>query len=301
MKDFSYHKAADLKSAQHLLAEFGEHGLLVAGGSNVMVDIRNGKLNGRELIGISDIAELLGLRFSRGKIIIGAATKVSEIAGSQLMAVKAPALYMAAQVFADPVIRNSATLGGNLAYASPAADLAPPLLALNAEIVLVKKGGKRRLALADFFLGVNRTVLEPGELISTVEFIANPRSAFYKLGLRNAMAISIATASVALRRERDGSLGEIRIAMGSVADHPLRCYHAEQLLQGLQPEAVDAVQLAKALEQDISPIDDIRASAAYRRAIAPVLVKRAINRACGRENAGETSAASKSFAKERGR
>lgn len=280
MKDFAYHKASDLKSAQQLLAEFGEHALPVAGGSNVMVDIRNGKLNDRELIGISDIAELQGIRFSRGKIIIGAATKVSEIAASQLMAVKAPALWMAAQVFADPIIRNSATVGGNLAYASPAADLAPPLLALNADLLLLKKGGKRKLALADFFLGVNRTALEAGELIASVEFSANARSAFYKLGLRNAMAISIATAAVALKRERDGSISEIRLAMGSVAPRPLRCLHTEQLLLGRQPEHIDPAALAKALEQDISPIGDIRASAAYRRAMAPLLVQRAIARAC---------------------
>ncbi|NLF79755.1 MAG: hypothetical protein GX572_01020 [Clostridia bacterium] len=281
MKDFAYHKAPDLKSVQQLLTEFAEHALPVAGGSNVMVDIRNGRLNDRELIGISDIAELQGLRFSRGKIIIGAATKISEIAVSQLLAAKAPALWMAAQVFADPIIRNSATVGGNLAYASPAADLAPPLLALNADLLLLKKGGKRKLPLADFFLGVNHTALEPGELIASVEFAANARSAFYKLGLRNAMAISIATAAAAVKRVRDGSISEIRLAMGSVAPRPVRCLHAEQFLLGKQALHIDPEALAQALVWDISPIDDIRASAVYRRAMAPVLMQRAIARACG--------------------
>jgi CO/xanthine dehydrogenase FAD-binding subunit len=116
-----------------------------------------------------------------------------------------------------------------------------------------------------------------------VEFAANPHSAFYKLGLRNAMAISIATAAAALRRDKSGCITDVAIAMGSVAPYPLRCEHAEQVVLGKtlhdleKPEIIS--QLTQALNQDISPIDDVRASAEYRREVAPVLVKRVLLRA----------------------
>ena len=281
MKNFEFVKAPDVKAALALLDKEKDNAYLVAGSTNAMVDIRAGKVNNRTIIGISDIEALSGIKFSRGKITIGAATTINEIADSTLLAKKAPALFLAANDFADPTTRNSATIGGNIANASPAADTAPPLLALKADIVIAKKGSKRRVAAEDFFVGVNKTVLEKDELILAVEFSANPHSAFYKLGLRNAMAISVVTAAASVRKDKDGNITDVAIALGSVAPKPIRAYNAEKAVIGKKVDDSVVEALCKAVAKDISPIDDIRATAEYRRDVAPVIVKRVFCKACG--------------------
>ena len=283
MKNFEYIKATDLKSAFNILDQEKGRALPVAGTTNVMVDIRAGKINDCLLVNIKDIDVLTGFKYSRGKISIGALTTISEIAESVLISKKAPALWMAANTFADPTTRNSATIGGNIAYASPAADTAPALLALGAEVLIGSKAGKRRVPISEFFVGVNKTVLEKNELVLAVEFAANNHSAFYKLGLRNAMAISVATAAAAVRRDKLGNITHIAVAMGSVYKTPLRCYNVEKALTGKSyindKEMVKIIE--KALIKDISPIDDVRASAEYRLSVAPALVNRVIAKSCG--------------------
>jgi len=281
MSDFQFIKAADLKNAYALLAKLGRSALPVAGGTNVMPLIRMGKAGDRTLVNIHDIEALAGIKLYRGRVTIGALTTIATLAASELLLVKAPALCMAANVFADPTTRNSATVGGNLAFSSPAADTAPPLLALGATLVLGSEKGKRRLPLCEFFTGVNKNALEPGELILAVEFPSCPHSAFYKLGLRNAMAISVATASAALRRDKNNCITDIKLAMGSVAPTPVRCYHVEQALLGRKANGELLPLIEKAAAQDIRPIDDIRASAEYRRLVAPALLNRVIAKACG--------------------
>jgi carbon-monoxide dehydrogenase medium subunit len=234
------------------------------------------KLNDATLVSIRDIKELRGVTEKDSHIRIGSLTSVAEIAASELIRELAPALWMAANAFADPTTRNSATIGGNIACSSPAADTAPPLLALSAEVILAKKGGQRRVALDHFFTGVNKNVMEPNELIEAFEFRALPKSGFYKLGLRNAMAISIATAAAGVELDGEGRFKAVRVAMGSVAPTPVRCVNAERALTGRRPERDAFDLLAAALDEDISPIDDIRASEAYRRSVAPVCVRRAI-------------------------
>lgn len=283
MSEFSFVQALDLKDALAVLDRERGRALPVAGTTNVMPALRSGLYQDKLFLGIRNLEQLRGIRYSRGKIAVGALEKLSDIAASQLLLKKAPALYMAANVFADATTRNSATLGGNLAFASPAADSAPPLLALKANILLQSKNGRRRLPLAEFFSGVNKTVLADNELILGVEFAANPHSAFYKLGLRNAMAISVATAAASLRRDKSGCITEAVIAMGAVAPTPLRLIATEQAVLGKSLADLDKPEmirlLAKAVNSDISPIDDIRASAEYRREVAPVLVRRTLTRA----------------------
>ncbi|MCL1816562.1 MAG: xanthine dehydrogenase family protein subunit M [Clostridiales bacterium] len=281
MKSFNYVKAPDLGAALAVLDREGEKACLVAGGTNVMVDIRAGKLNDLTLVGITDIADLRGIRLGQGKITVGALTTINELAQSDVLAKQATALYMSANVFADALTRNSATIGGNIAYASPAADTAPALLALQAEVLIESKGGQRRVALAEFFSGVNKTVLLPSEMITAIEFAPSPQSAFLKIGLRNAMAISVATAACAVQMGRGGVINDCAIALGSVAHTPLRAYETEKLLCGQKVGEHNLTQALEALQKTICPIDDIRATGHYRREVAPVLVKRALFMACG--------------------
>ena len=281
MSEFQFVKATDLKNAYAVLSKLGASALPVAGGTNVMPLIRMGKAGDRTLVNIRELDALTGIKLYRGRVTVGSLTTIAALAASDLLRDKAPALYMAANVFADPTTRNSATVGGNLAFSSPAADSAPPLLALGATLVLGSEKGKRRLPLHEFFAGVNKNVLEPGELIVAVEFPTCPHSAFYKLGLRNAMAISVATAAAALHRDKNNCITEIRLAMGSVAPTPVRCYHVEEALLGHKASGELLPLIEQAVAQDIRPIDDVRASAEYRRLVAPVLLNRVIAKACG--------------------
>ncbi|MCL1975780.1 MAG: xanthine dehydrogenase family protein subunit M [Firmicutes bacterium] len=281
MKNFNYVKAPDVRGALAFLDREGDKACVVAGGTNVMVDIRAGKMNDLTLVGISDIAALRGIQEEDGKICVGALTTISELAASTLLAKQAPALYMAAKVFADAVTRNSATIGGNIAYASPAADTAPALLALKADVLIESEGGKRRVPIAEFFTGVNKTLLQAGELITALEFIPNPYSAFFKIGLRNAMAISVATAACAVKLAANGVIEDCAVALGSVAPKPLRAYEAEKILIGRKLDDDTVKAALEAVGAAISPIDDTRATGEYRREVAPVLVKRALLKASG--------------------
>ena len=279
MKNFNYIKAPDLPAVLAILDKERGKARVVAGGTNVMVDIRAGKMNDLTLVGIADIAALRGIRQEGDKIVIGPLTTISELAESGLLAEQAPALSMAAKVFADAVTRNSATIGGNIAYASPAADTAPALLALKAEVLIESIEGQRRVPIEDFFCGVNKTVLAPNELITAIEFAPCPHSAFLKIGLRNAMAISVATAACSVQLGPDGVIEDCAIAVGSVAPQPLRVYEAEKLLTGCKPDEQNLAAALAAVEKAISPIDDIRATAEYRREVTPVLVRRTIEMA----------------------
>ncbi|MBE3127803.1 MAG: FAD binding domain-containing protein, partial [Candidatus Atribacteria bacterium] len=186
----------------------------------------------------------------------------------------------AAEHFADPLVRNNATIGGNLATASPAADMAVPLLTLGAIIKIESIRQKREVKLKEFFLGPGKTVLQDDEMIVGIEFEQSDISKngyFVKLGQRKAMAIAIA--SLALNLEiKQNKIIQIRIAMGSVAPMPIRLTGVEEFLRnkeiknGLIEEAVNKVS------EEVNPINDIRASGEYRRYIAGILFKRAFEK-----------------------
>ncbi|MDR0840666.1 MAG: xanthine dehydrogenase family protein subunit M [Christensenellaceae bacterium] len=274
MKEFAFVNAPTLDSAVALLGELGEKAYVVAGGTNVMVDIRVGKRNGRTLVNIRDIGALKGISLQNDEMRVGALATLSQIAASELLKEKAPCLYMAANVFADPTTRNSATIAGNCAGASPAADTAPSLLALNAIAHIVSAKGERQLNMNEFFAGVNRTHLQPGELITHFTFKPS-KSGFIKLGIRNSMAISIVTAAAALELAGD-VVTTCRVALGSVAPTPVRAKSVEAALTGQRLTEELLAHAAERVREDISPIDDVRATGAYRREVAPVCVKRAV-------------------------
>ncbi|MEN6621704.1 MAG: xanthine dehydrogenase family protein subunit M [Smithella sp.] len=277
MKNFDFINAASLDDAIAILAEKGEKACLCAGATNVMVDIRTKKINDKVLVNIRDIAELKGINFSDGIISIGALTPIAVLTKSDILKGYAPALFMAANDFADPVTINSATIGGNIADASPAADTAPSLLVLDAKINVVSKKGKREIPVDQFFKGVRKTDLAPDEIITSISFIPAAASGFYKIGLRNAMAISVATAAAFVKLDKNGNIADCKLALGSVAPTPIRAKNAEAFLNGKKPDKETLAGMAEAIQEDINPIDDIRATAAYRRQVAPVCAKRAIN------------------------
>jgi carbon-monoxide dehydrogenase medium subunit len=272
----------DVNEVLRALKKWGRKALLVAGGTNVLPDLRAGKISPDALIDLSRLEALSFIKGERGGIRIGALTSIADIAVSKLLQRKAPILAQAARHLGNPPVRNRATLGGNLAKASPAADTAVPLLALDA-IVGVRGGGSRgrQIPLDQFFLGPNRNALKPEEMIVDIYFplpSSTAKMAYRKMGLRNAMAISVLTLGFVLEM-RKGICRRIRIAFGAVAPKPVRAHQAENLLSGkeIRPELLRAC--AQEAEKEISPITDIRGGAEYRRAMASVLLQRTLGEA----------------------
>ena len=280
MSNFGFRKANTVDEAIALLAEYRDKAVIVAGGTNVMPNIYAKKLDNVTLISIRDIAELKGISYENGIITVGALTTIHEIGQSEIIREHAAALYMASQVFADPTTCHTATIGGNNANASPDADTASPLIALNAVVNVKSAAGERAIPIDDFYLGVRETCLAPDELILSFSF-APAKSAYYKLGSRKSMSVSLAGAAAAVELDPEGAVKTIRIGMGAVAPKTIRCVNAENAMIGkkLTDEAFE--EMGRALQDDIDPWEgNIRASQQYLRDVSPVCVKRAIRIAC---------------------
>lgn len=280
MNQFNYISPKNKEEALRILKEERVKACIVAGCSNVLPNIRDKNLTLKFLVDISDIEELRGINKKKGKICIGPLTTIAELINSELILKESKVLIQAAEQFADPLVRNSATIGGNLVTASPAADMAVPLLTLDALIEIESVGQKREVKLKDFFLEPGKTVLQDDEMIVGIEFEQsdiNKNGYFIKLGQRKAMAIAIASIAVNLEVKQNKII-QIRIAMGSVAPTPIKLTVTEEFLKDkvindkLVEEAMDRVR------EEVEPISDIRASAEYRRYVSEILFKRAFKK-----------------------
>lgn len=270
-----------LQETLTLLAESAPNGMPLAGGTNVVVELRDGHHNGKTLIDLSCVAETKGISKQEGFITIGGGTTITELLHHDLITSYAPILCEAAKVFANPLVRNRATVAGNLVDASPAADTAPPLLALAAEVQLVSQNSSRWVALEDFILGVRKTQRRPEELLLAVRWPVPAHAhagVYYKVGLRKADAISVLSAAVMLEAE-NGVITAARIALGAVAPRPIRVHEAEALLTGRPLADLPVEEAARLAAAAASPITDIRGSAEYRKTVTRVVAGRLINNA----------------------
>lgn len=215
------------------------------------------------------------------EVRIGALCTFTELENNEIVKKSAPVLLEAIKEIAGITVRNSATLGGNIMNASPAADSVPALIALDAKFVLKGPGGERTVAAADFFTGPGTTDADASEVLTEIVVPKQAgKAAFKKLGRRKAETLSIVNAAAYVEAEGN-TVRAVRVAIGSVAPTVVRCKAVEQALSGKAPTA-DAVKAAsEAVLDEISPIDDIRATAWYRNKVAPVLVRRAIEAALG--------------------
>lgn len=280
INDFEFAQPRTVPEALKLLAET-ERSLPLAGGTNVLVNLKRVPLETDLVVDLSRLEELQGIAVDNGKIRLGAAVTFAQLlewrAGNA--AVEGLFAPMCA-AFAGPLIRNLATLGGNLCDASAAADASPPLLALDAMVELDSAAdGPRALPLSEFFQGVRKTARRPGELMTGIAFDQphdQERRYYYKLGKRKADAISIVSVAMTLRLEQ-GKVERARIALGAVAPVAMRAVEAESVLRGepLSDGAIAAAAMAAAKEA--RPIDDFRAGGAYRRRMVETLVRRGLN------------------------
>ena len=274
-----------LSEALDMLAEGAPDAMPLAGGTNLIVDLRGGGVlrpsqglhRPGVLVNVAGLDELRTIRRENGHVVVGGGVTIAELLEAPLIAEYAPLLKQVAAVFANSLVRNRATVGGNLANGSPAADTAPPLLVLGAEVELASKEGTRRVGLDEFFVHVRETVRRPDELLTAVRWPAPaPGSvgAFRKLALRKADAISVVSAAVMVEPDENGHCGQARIALGAVAPTPIRARLAEEALRGEALTAETIARAARLAAEAVSPIDDIRGSADYRQRVVEVLVRR---------------------------
>jgi carbon-monoxide dehydrogenase medium subunit len=260
-----YLKPRTLEEAIELLTKIRGSRVL-AGGTDLLVDLKTGRVSAEALVDIGAIRELRGVEDLGDRIRIGAATRLQEIVESDVVARELPLLRNAVESMGSWQIRNLATVGGNLCNASPAADTAPPLLAYEAELVIVGPRGTRVVPITKFFTGYRRTALGEGEILK--EIVIGKRAwsgwSYIKLGRRSSFTLSIVSVAV-LTSTRGGVLEDVRIALGSVAPTPIRAYRAEEYLRGREVSLEVLERAAEIAREEVSPIDDVRASAWYRR------------------------------------
>jgi carbon-monoxide dehydrogenase medium subunit len=273
MKPFAYFAPKTLSEACALLARYGGEARALAGGTDLLLKMKTGRVAPQVVVNIKRIPDLYGRRVNT-HLVLGALTTLEEVHGSPIICKRYPALAAAAGTMASAQIRNLATLGGNLCNASPSADLAPILLALDAVAHIVGLNGERRVALDEFFAGPGQTALAPDELLVSIEIPPPLGPAVYlKHSPREHMDIAVVGVGLALQM-RDGRCESARVALGAVAPTPLRARRAEaELVSGpLTPERIArAAQLAA---EEAAPIDDVRGTAGYRRRMVAVLMRR---------------------------
>ena len=257
---------------------------IVAGGTDLTPQTEAGvRQFAATLINIQRIDEMHGISVCNGRYRIGGLTTVTEILESARLAADVPVLVEAADHFASPQIRNASSLAGNLCNASPAGDMCIPLLLLDAQVELASWTGEsvsnRMVALSGFFTGPGKTVLQAGELLTAIEFdqpCAGFTATFQKSGPRPALEISTVSMGVAAVL-KDGLLSGVRVAIGAVAPTPLRAKATESVLEGQTLDDDLITRAVKSVQQEVKPIDDIRASAWYRTHLTGVYLRRGLS------------------------
>jgi CO/xanthine dehydrogenase FAD-binding subunit len=269
---------ATLSDALRLLASDGT-ARPFAGGTDLMVLLDAGRY-----VSLWGLQELRGISDERGALKLGALTTFGEIRDSETISRSYPMLAAAALQIGGIATQNRATIGGNIANASPAADSPPALIAYDAVIELASETGRRRLPYREFHLGYKQMRLGPGEIIANV--ILPPREAgwrdgYRKVGTRRAQAISKVVMALAWRDLGTAGWQDVRVALGSVAATPIRAAATEAVLEGARPTPEAADRAAETLAGELEPIDDVRSTADYRRLVAARILHRLLRDAEG--------------------
>ena len=238
MRALDYIVPESAQAAVAILAEHGENACALAGGTDLVVDLKHAPGNIGALVDVSGLAEFRGIEETDEGLRIGSMVTYGEIMENPLCLEKTPEVVAASHTVGAVQTRNLGTIGGNLVTCVPSADSAPALMVLDAEVTVVGTGGTRRMPIEDFFVGPRKTSLEPHELLAEIwipkKNLGKP-SSFYKFGLRKGQALALVNAAAALELDGDDRIVEPRIALGAVAPTPLRALQAEAFLAGRQP------------------------------------------------------------------
>lgn len=277
----AYYKPSTIEEASGLLKE--EKSIPIAGGTDVMVRLRRGAIQGVSLINVKGISGLSQIRETDGGYCVGSGVKLSQVAHDERVTAHYPALAEGALMIGTPQIRNLGTIGGNVCNASPCADTAPGLLVSDASVVIVNGGGERRVSIEEFWTGPGKNILVPGDIVTSF-FLPVPqkgtRQGFLKLGPRRAADIAVVNLGISFLLDK-GVFGNVRIALGSVAPTPIRARSAEVLMEGKTESAIDYGRIAAAASSDAAPITDVRGSEWYRKEAVSALVEELLNKLLG--------------------
>jgi carbon-monoxide dehydrogenase medium subunit len=284
---FEYHAPTSLEEATALLARHGEEAHVLAGGQSLIPMMKLRLASPGHLIDINRIGGLAGMRETDGFLRIGALTRESEVEESELVRTRYPILSDTSLVIGDPLIRNMATVGGNLAHGDPANDHPATMLAVGAEIVAVGPGGERRIPAASFFTGPFTTALEPGEILVEIRVPApEPRSGGAYLKLERKVG-DFATAAVAAQVTLgpDGTCTRAGVALTNVGSTAIQARKAEAFCQGKRLDDAVVREAGRLASGEAEPSEDLRGSVEYKRDLVRVLTARALRRAAERAGA----------------
>jgi CO/xanthine dehydrogenase FAD-binding subunit len=289
MKAFGYVSANDVGHAVALLAEHGAAAKILAGGTDLLADLKFSGHGLDMIVDISRVDELKHIAIVDGELHIGALVTHTDIMRSPVIRDMFPALVEAAHTIGAVQTRNLGTIGGNLVTCVPSMDSGPTLIALDAAVTVASAEGQRQMPLASLFAGPRKTSLKPGELLIDIVIpkanLGKP-AAFEKFGLRKGQALALVNAAAAFWvDDGKGVFAAPRVSLGAVAPTVIRALKAEAYLDGLEITAEAMAEAGRIAATEAKPISDFRASADYRRELIAVLVKRALASAHARAKA----------------
>jgi xanthine dehydrogenase FAD-binding subunit len=268
MFDVEYIRPNNLSEALDFLDAKGTESKILAGGTDIMVDMRSGTLNTQHLLDVSRLDDLKKIEVRDGKLSIGAAVTIAELLEFETIATLAPALRKAADKFASKQIRNVATIGGNVAHCSPCGDTIPPLLIHQAQAVVATPQGQRNVTIEEMASGPYHCSLHPNELITRFVLEPKPQNVdfadFQKIGRRQELAIARMSMAAMASKEDDNSISFLRFALGSCTPTPHRFYEIEDFLSGKVPTEDVLWQAGKILAEKMLDITGRRPSAVYK-------------------------------------
>ena len=289
---FDYHAPTTIGEATALLTRLGDDAKVLSGGQSLIPLMKLRLASPAHVVDINGIPGLAYIREGEGFLRIGALTRESELEESELIRTRYPLLHDTSKVIADPVVRNLATVGGNLAHADPANDHPATMLAFGAEVVAVGPKGERRIPIGSFFTGPFATSLRPDEILTEIRIplpAARSRGAYLKLERKVG---DFATAAVAAQLTLDGGgrCEEIGIGLTNVGLTPIKAAQAEAALKGKNPDAATIKRAAELAADASEPSADLRGSVEYKKDLVRVLTARALRKAVERAQGVTTRA-----------
>ena len=282
MNESKYLSPKTTEEAVSLISRHKAKAKIIAGGTDLVPQMKKGEVSPQVVVSISGVSDLNYISYDQATgLRLGTLIPISAIESSPIIKSKFPMLAEAAGTLGSPVIRQRATIGGNLCNAAPSADTAPALLVLGAKMKLVSTKGERLIPIEDFFTGPGKTVLKSGEMLTEIQ-IPNmpPQSGAAYVKQKRRLGADLAVVGVATLVVKENTLlKDVKIALGAVAPTPIRVKKAEAILKGKNPNEKLLEEAGQAASAESKPIDDARSTADYRRQMVAVLTRRAVAQA----------------------
>ena len=275
---FDYHAPESLSDAVALLEQFGDQAKVLSGGQSLLPMLKLRLALTGHLVDIGRIPDLEYIREEDGMLLIGGRTRESALESSELVRDRYPLLYDTARVIADPLVRNLATVGGNLAHGDPANDHPATMLAMRAEVVATGSSGARTIPIAEFFTGLFTTALEPAEILTEIRIPTPPdrSGGAYKKLERKVGDFATAAAAAQVTLAGDGTIASAGIGLTAVSPTPLQATEAEDFLVGKTPDEATLAEAGRLAAAASSPSPDRRGSESYKREMTRVMTTRAL-------------------------